>query len=234
MRIVSFIILAALGGAALAQPTGTRMGRTADDQRDVGVVLEKIGRCMARTQPEITRKWLDLVPGSDAEAKFVMLQEPRLEVCMEHGDSRIVTTGQLEYVPVDIRRYAALEAAFRAAAAAPATLPAGASEKPWVADALTKMTKGAEIDTRSIVQQDFGHCVVIANWAAARDFLRSKPRSKEETAAIEALKPALGPCIDNGAKVELTKPGIRYALSEPFYHLAVASSPAAQAREGGD
>lgn len=220
MRIPSFIILAALSGSALAQPTGSRIGRTADDQRHVGLVLEKVGRCMARTQPEVTRKWLDLIPGSAAEAKFVLLQEPRLGVCMDHGDSKLVVSGELEYIPVDIRRYVALEAGLRAAVAAPGALPAGASAKPWFSDALARMKKGEEIDTRSIVQQDFGHCVVVANWAAARDLLRSTPRSSEETAAIEALKPALGPCIDSGAKVELTKAGIRSAMSEPFYHLA--------------
>jgi hypothetical protein len=228
MRKTSLLLLLALvSTSAAAQETGTRLGRNAGE-RDIPLILNKIGSCMADTRPATARKWLDLIPGSAAEDQFALVHEGEMNICMALGDKHLVTVGELEYVPLDIRRYMALEAGHRAALTAPDTIPVGVTEKPWFAEALAQMKKGDDLDRKSLVQQDFGHCVVVSNWVGARAFLRTERGSKEEGAALQALAPSLGPCIDAGAKIELNKASVRNAIAEPFYHIASLSGSAVE------
>ncbi len=224
MRPLLALLLILLATPALAQPTGTRVGRTASE-RDVALVLAKIGSCMARTRPEVVRRWLNLIPGSKAEEEFVATQEGVLSVCMEHGDSRVVTYGRLDYVASELRPFVALSAGTLAAQAAPAERPLAPGLKPWFSDGLAALGKEAPLDKRAMVQQEIGHCVVVASWTASRNFLRSTVGSKDETAAIAALRPSIGPCLPMGEQFRLTKSVLRSLLSEPFYHLARMQPP---------
>lgn len=226
MQRLLALLLILIATPALAQPTGTRIGRSASE-RDVALVLAKIGSCMARTRPVVVRRWLNLIPGSKAEEDFVATQEGVLSVCMEHGDSSVVTHGRLHYVASELRPHVALSAGALAARAAPEARSLAAGLKPWFSDGLAGLGKDATFDKRAIVQQDIGHCIIVANWAASRDFLRSTAGSKDEAAALASLKPAIGPCLPMGEQFRITKTILRNLLSEPFYHLA--TQPSSQA-----
>lgn len=217
-RLIALLVIL-MATPALAQPTGTRIGMTASE-RDVSLVLAKIGSCMARTRPEVVRRWLDLLPGSQAEEDFVATREGPLSVCMEHGDSSVVTYGRLHYVASELRPHIALSAAALAARAAPEARSLAPGLKPWFSDGLAALGKEATFDKRAIIQQDIGHCIILANWTASRDFLRSPAGSKDEAAALGSLKPAIAPCLPMGEQFRITKTVLRNVLSEPFYHLA--------------
>ncbi len=219
MRPLLALLLILVATPALAQPTGTRIGRTASE-RDVALVLAKIGSCMARDRPIVVRRWLNLIPGSKVEEDFVATQEGVLTVCMEYGDSSVVTHGRLHYVASELRPYVALAAGALAAQAAPAARLLAPGLKPWFSDALAALGNEAPFDKRTIVQHDIGHCIVVANWSASRNFLRSAVGSKDETAALASLRPSIGPCLPMGEQFRITKSVLRSVLSEPFYQLA--------------
>ena len=217
--------LIAAASSGLQPAIAQKVGATAST--DLRPILAKIGTCMAEHQAKAVDTWLNFLPGSGAEDKFVMTQEGALTVCMEGGS--IQTRGKLAYVTGDLRPYVATAAAVRAARVASATLNLGNASKPWFEQALSKLPQDGAFDKRAIVQQDFGHCVVIGNWRASRDFILSRSGSDAENASFAALVPLLGPCVSQGAQVAITKPMVRQAVSEPFYHLAQAATIAAGA-----
>jgi hypothetical protein len=116
--------------------------------------------------------------------------------------------------------------------AAPAARALAPGLKPWFSDGLAALGKEAPFDRRAMIQQDIGHCIIVANWTASRNLLRSSVGSKDEAAAIASLKPSIGPCLPMGEQFRITKSVLRSVLSEPFYHLATIqpSSQAAASR----
>lgn len=212
--LVSASLLTAPVLASEAEPRLQKVG-TKDD---VSLIFARIGKCILESHSDKARKWLLLIPGSHFETEYVMTQEGALTVCMEHGDSRVVTRGRLTYVASEIRPYIAAAAARSVAYKAPAALPIDPDASPWFNAPLRKLDVLAPRDKIALIQQEFGHCVMKANWAASRDLIRSSPNSRQEDAAIAALIPALGPCVPAGTTVQLTKASVRNALNEPFYH----------------
>jgi hypothetical protein len=73
---------------------------------------------------------------------------------------------------------------------------------------------------------DLGDCVV-ANDPYTADFLyRTVSGSEQEREALNAIAPALSPCLPQGMQVEFNAPMLRVWLGEALWHAANASHPA--------
>ncbi len=68
----------------------------------------------------------------------------------------------------------------------------------------------------------FGECVVRVDPASVHWFLTQKPASKEESAALERVKPLLGRCLIKGEEFKLNLSMLRGTLAYNFYRLAHA------------
>jgi hypothetical protein len=73
---------------------------------------------------------------------------------------------------------------------------------------------------------DFADCVVAADPYTAGFFYRTEAGSDDETRAIDALMPALGPCFPQGQQVQLSPALLRLWLGESLWHAANNSAPA--------
>jgi hypothetical protein len=72
---------------------------------------------------------------------------------------------------------------------------------------------------------DFADCVVLSDPYTADFFFRTAAGSDEEKRALEALTPALGPCLPQGQQAGLSPYWLRVWLGEALWHAATASHP---------
>lgn len=229
--VVNRVIVMAAGAAlamasaspAPAQWTGSRIGKNAV-AKDVGKLTEILAECVVKRRPKMVQSWFGELPGTDAEADFIKRQEGDLDICLD--DRELVFAGDREmvYTPRSLRYPVALAFARKSLHDVEAT-PSGLNpDSPaWFAARFAAMPAGTKVDTRSLVLQDFGHCVASVNWQGARALVLSKPGLTEERAAIDTLKPSLGPCLDHKSKIKLTPQNLRGALAEPMAQILMAS-----------
>jgi hypothetical protein len=81
---------------------------------------------------------------------------------------------------------------------------------------------------------DFADCVVAADPYTSDFLYRTAAGSEQEVRALEALRPALGPCLPQGQEVELSPILFRIWIGEALWHAATHSrpAPAAAAAQG--
>jgi hypothetical protein len=224
---VNRVILSALAVAsllfmpdpALAQRTGSRIGKNAD-AKDVGKLTQLLAECMVDRRSKMVRTWFDELPGTASEFKFIQRQEGDLSVCLD--DDELVFAGSREMVfsPKSLRYPFALAYArksLREVEGEPNGLNPDSS--PWFMAPYAALPAGSEIDKVSLVLQDFGHCVASSNWQGSRAFLLSDAGSDQERAAVKALASSLGPCLQEGSEIKLTPQNLRVALAEPMVHI---------------
>ncbi len=80
---------------------------------------------------------------------------------------------------------------------------------------------------RRVGQSLFADCVVRAAPSEARALILSAATSPTERAAFQALQPALGPCLVQGAQVRFSRPMLRGLVAESLYRLTSAASSSA-------
>ena len=81
-----------------------------------------------------------------------------------------------------------------------------------------------------VIMYKFGDCTVRSAPLEVREFLQSAPGTSAEGAAIRALNPALGSCLEKGAQVTLNRTRLRGALAVSYYSLAHAPPSATSYR----
>lgn len=69
----------------------------------------------------------------------------------------------------------------------------------------------------------FGECVVRANPSGARALLATAADSAQEKAAFADLSTAMGNCLEEGSKIELSKLVLRGTIAVNYYRLAAAA-----------
>lgn len=80
---------------------------------------------------------------------------------------------------------------------------------------------------------EFADCVVLADPYTADFFFRTAPGSDEEKRALEAITPALAPCLPRGQQAGLSPVWFRVWIGEALWHAATHSRPApAEAAQG--
>lgn len=80
-----------------------------------------------------------------------------------------------------------------------------------------------KLDLRSrIAFWRYGDCIVRTDPLNARVLLRSRPTTPEETAAFNALMPALGGCVKAGDQIKSNRTMLRGTIALHYYRLARA------------
>jgi hypothetical protein len=212
---------------AVAQPTGSRFGRSAQagNVDDAELAMALMARCIADRRPELVRRWLALLPGTREELALLRHDAPDFSFCLE--DRNLIMDGRsLRFQPRAARRPVALAVLERRLSQAPAEAPLPADAEPWFVAPMAAMSAQMRLDRGSLVVQDFGHCVALRAWADTRALFATQANSAAESAAVRRLTPALGPCLTEGTNIRITHRNLRLILAEPFYHLMGAPPPA--------
>jgi hypothetical protein len=83
---------------------------------------------------------------------------------------------------------------------------------------------------------DFSDCVVQADPYNADYFFRATAASEDESTALQALIPSLGPCLPQGQQMELNPAALRVWVGEALWHAANHNTPpaAAEGQQGGE
>ena len=89
------------------------------------------------------------------------------------------------------------------------------------------------IDMETLAVWQLGECTVRAAPAEAFVLVKSAIASKAETAAINAIVPHVGSCLEQGSKLKFSKPVLRGIMAETLYKLAKKSEDKSTA-EGGN
>lgn len=223
-------VLAALlpvAGAAAAQPTGSRVGRSAQagNVDDAELAMGLMARCIADRRSELVRRWLALLPGTREEVALLRRESPDFSICLQ--DRNLDMAGRsLRFQPRAARRPVALAVVEHRLAQAPAEAPLPPEADPWFVAPLAAMSAQMQVDRGSLAVQDFGHCVALRAWADTRALFATESGSPAESAAVRRLTPALGPCLTEGVNIRVTHRNLRLILAEPFYQLMIAALPA--------
>ena len=75
-------------------------------------------------------------------------------------------------------------------------------------------------DARTAAVQQFATCVVRADPRSARQVVMALPASREEGAAIDALRPQLDGCLNKGSRIVFNRMALSGILAEALYRLA--------------
>ena len=88
----------------------------------------------------------------------------------------------------------------------------------WLSDGLAALPKEPKYDRSVLIGHQFALCVADEYWPETRAFVRAKPGSTAETAALAALSSKMGDCMPPGATLSLNKPLLRVLFGEAAYH----------------
>jgi hypothetical protein len=212
-------MLAMVSAPALAQRTGSKIGRTAG-KGDGPAALAIIAECLLDRHPALAAKWLGTLPGTAEERSLLNGISDDLGNCMSMDRLLVLDNKRVGFQPVSLRIPVAIALATTTLTKLPRGFAPDAAAQPWFEAGLKIHPAGARIDQVSLARDDYGHCVATRKWAASRDLLLSKAGSPQEKAAIKQLLPVLGPCLTAGSTLQLTPANIRLMLAQPVYHLA--------------
>jgi hypothetical protein len=222
------ILALTIAAPAHAQHIGTRLGKNVE-KADLPKAMQIMAECTVKRREPMVRSWLNTLPGSVEEDRIFEKELGDLALCLD--DRLLVVDGKTIEVEVGmVRGPLALAMARRELRPNPAA-PAASKDAPWFAPKLAGVTESTPVDRLMLGLQDFGHCVAVSDWTNARALILSVEGSAEQTQAVNALVPALGPCLQNDVELKLTPANLRRALAEPMVHmLANASGTATAAR----
>jgi len=164
-----------------------------------------VAECVVDNDLWEVRKLLDTVPGSQAEARAAR------GVLVYYGgcsDNRIAI-GNLAWRERAEIAYAALQNRLGKGAVDTASPPPRAR---WA----LLSTDGNQ---RLVAVRQFGDCVVDLAPAKALRLIQSPAGSRDEAAAIDALRPSLDDCLAPRQNFTVKRGDLRLILAEPLYHM---------------
>jgi hypothetical protein len=77
-------------------------------------------------------------------------------------------------------------------------------------------------DQTSVILYKFGECAVRSSPKEAQALLQAPAKSDAEHAALQAIMPSLGACLERGSQIKLNRAVLRGALAFSYYGLAHA------------
>lgn len=226
--LVASLILLLCATEAVAQRTGTRIGRTAQagNVADAELAMSILARCVANRRQSLLQAWFATLPGSREETALLQRQTDDMSLCLD-DDRLVMDSRALRFQPASLRRPVALALVESGISRAPEEAPIDRGAEPWFVAPFEALAEGSQVDRGALVLQDFGHCVVLAAWRDARGLFMTRSGSTEENAAVQRLMPSLGPCLAEGVTINVTRRNLRLILAEPFHQIVTASSAAA-------
>ena len=93
----------------------------------------------------------------------------------------------------------------------------------WVRPGMTVTARSLPLsdgNPQVLAALDLADCVVAADPYNADYFFRTSEGSEEETAALNALVPAIQPCVPAGVQLQIQPPQMRQWLGEALWHAA--------------
>lgn len=221
-RLAVFLsaLLVLANSAAVAQRTGSRLGREAS-LKDAVTAMRMIAECFYDREPKDTHLWLDTLPGDPRETKLLQRDAANLTPCLD--SDKIVFDGKaVSMKPAVLRRSVGAAMARRVLMTSPHPAAPAPDTRPWFAEALAKLPAGAAVNRSSLAIQEFGHCVAIARWDDSVALIKSNDDSTDEKAAVARIVPVLSGCLDAGDTIHVTARNLREIVGEPVYHLLQA------------
>lgn len=164
-----------------------------------------VAECVVDNDLREVRKLLDTVPGSEDETRAAR------GVLVFYGgcsDNR-VATGNLAWRERAEIAYAALEDRLGKGSIDTASAPPRAR---WA----LLSTSGNQ---RLVAVRQFGDCVVDLAPVKALRLVQSSVGSRDEAAAIDALRPSLNDCIAPRQNFTVKRGDLRLIVAEPLYHM---------------
>ena len=220
--VAAAVALAMASTSALAQRTGTRVGRTAGE-KDGPRALAIVADCLVDRHPALAAKWLGMLPGTSEERALLNGISDDLGNCMAMDRLLVLDNKSVGFRAIALRIPVATALATRSLAKLPLSFAPNAAAQPWFEARLKAHPAGAKIDQVSLARDDYGHCIATRNWAGSRDLLLSVPGGPREKEAIKRLMPVLGPCLTAGSTLQASPANIRLVLAQPVYHLAAGA-----------
>ncbi|NML05064.1 hypothetical protein [Sphingomonas sp. G-3-2-10] len=207
-------MIATLAALVLAvAPQGAPAPSAADTAKLVKG-MHGFSACVAKDRANSNRL-LGTMPGSAEEA--TVLVELMSEGCPKFGD--------LTIEPALLRGTMA-EALFERDFSAIGGKPKNPVAALFAIPAMDAFNQLAPISKLKVAFLGFAQCVVAAAPKETVNLLRTEPGSASERTAFAAVAPALGPCLNDGMKIEFNRTQLRGALAEAAYRASV------QARAG--
>lgn len=205
-----------------AQMTGSRLGKNATSA-DAEGVLNVMVRCVGERNPTYAARVMQAMPGSAVEHKAIWGNAGDLGMCMDDRSRRLVIPDNVE-MRMTARSFRFGLATVMARESLKGLEPAQLTSAPaW---SLATYRGDSEAEARRDMNQlglyQFGDCVVAAKPAAAAQLVIAGPDSAAGKAAVQAMMPALGPCLNEGTQITLTEATLATAVAEPIYFRARA------------
>lgn len=233
------LIVSGLSSAAWAQvkpaaPVGSWVKRDPEKAEiwETRTILFEYGRCVvARSYRKAADYVLDM-SRVDFDERYGELRSPdclMLATSLNRDEISLRLPGDLLRFTVAEALVARDLANFDPARLATAQLlafptPEAAADNPRPARKYSaKELEEKKLDLRGrIAFWRYGDCIVRTDPHNARVLLRSKPTSAEETAAFNALMPALGGCVKQGDQIKSNRTMLRGTIALHYYRLARA------------
>jgi hypothetical protein len=219
LLVINAVVAATLLPAdALAQRTGTRMGRNAV-KADAEAVSALIAACMVKRRGAIVDRILATLPGSNEEDRLMLANEGAFGICM--SDDKLVADGRTLYFdPQGLRLHLGVAAARARLAASTGSEAVANPGTPWFAAPLAevKADERAEIDQGMLALLEMGDCLLTREKTGAISLVQSDSNTPDQGKAMRKLVPHLSSCLSSGQEIEITPDVVRFAIAEPLYH----------------
>lgn len=198
-------------GSHIRRPQPATPDAWFNSKNDAYRVMMEFGTCSVLRSPKDVAKFLALPPGSKEASKAGQ----RL------ANSECLAFGSMSFSPLLYR--GALYNALYSREMNKSSLPS--------ADMLLKLDYKADLAglpsedaSRLTFVREFSDCVYRTNQQSVHQLLLSPPGSRAEMSIFTSLNPTLAGCLDQGRKINFSKPVLRGFLAEVAYRL---SSPIA-------
>ena len=203
---------------ALAQRTGTRMGRNAV-KADAETVSAMIAACMVKRRGAIVERILATLPGSNEEDRLMISNEGTFGICM--SDDKLVADGRTLYFdPQGLRLHLGVAAARARVAASTGPNAVAAASAPWFVAPMAKVKadERKRIDQSMLALMEMGDCLLTRETAGAVELVQSETSTPDQGKAMRKLVPHLSACLSAGQEIEITPDVVRFAIAEPLYN----------------
>ena len=208
--------------------TGSRLEQSVDysvsemKKQQVAIYQREMGECIVHLQGGVSRRLVAASADGAIDFKKAGIAPQKLfdamsvESCMERVSSRGIGTlwsadyGALHALLVGPLYRSTFDKAPTRDWVRVTAVPVAAIGHPDVV--ATNRVSGA-----------FGECVARTDFSAADRFVRAEPYSKAENDALGYIKMAIPQCLDEGAKVSMTKDALRRIVADAVWRLAMGT-----------
>lgn len=175
--------------------------------------------CFAVRETRRAESLLASQPGTPAESSAMEGLTGRRSAC--RGE---LSAEQIADLTAEPRYLRGIIAQARYLARYPDAAPASIASAPpsEIAVEIYNQRVTSAADAPSEIIRIFGDCMAAADPMRLDALVRSDAGSAQETTAIGAIQPLMGPCLWNGQSVQFTRTTLRAALADALYRKAIA------------